>query len=123
MRAIAITASALILAGCATSKGNERHAQHGADQIRMIAVQREARIKEQEAQAREKVALVEALAEVAKANPDHAPSVAVALAVIGVQGEQSAAMMPRFLACNSNPTRRWSGQRHSRLLLAHWLAA
>ena len=91
MRAIAITASALILAGCATSKGNERHAQHGADQIRMIAVQREARIKEQEAQAREKVALVEALAEVAKANPDHAPSVAVALAVIGVQGEQSAA--------------------------------
>ena len=48
MRAIAITASALILAGCATSKGNERHAQHGADQIRMVAVQREARIKEQE---------------------------------------------------------------------------
>lgn len=91
MRAIAITASAVILAGCATSKGNERHAQHGADQIRMIAVQREARIKEQEAQAREKVALVEALAQVAKANPDHAPSVAVALAVIGVQGEQSAA--------------------------------
>ena len=57
----------------------------------MVAVQREARIKEQEAQAREKVALVEALAEVAKANPDHAPSVAVALAVIGVQGKQSAA--------------------------------
>ena len=34
-----------MVAGCATSKGNDRAAQHGADQIRMVAVQREARLK------------------------------------------------------------------------------
>ena len=79
----------LLVAGCATSKGNERAAQHGADQIRMIAVQKEARLKEEQAQAAANEKLYEALARVAESNPDHAPSVAVALAVIGVSGGQS----------------------------------
>lgn len=78
-----------VLAGCATKAGNERAAQHGADQIRMIAVQREARLKEEQAQAQANEKLYEALARVAESNPDHAPSVAVALAVIGVSGGQS----------------------------------
>ena len=76
----------VVLTGCATSKGNERHAQHGADQIKMIAIQREARLQEKQAQAEANAALVQALAEVAKAAPDQAGSVAVALAVIGVRG-------------------------------------
>jgi hypothetical protein len=85
MRLLAV-ALLVVLTGCATSKGNERAAQHGADQIRMIAVQREARIKEAEAQAEANAALVQALAQVAQAAPDQAGSVAVALAVIGVRG-------------------------------------
>jgi len=78
-----------VLAGCATGKGNERAAQHGADQIRMIAVQKEAQVQREQAQAAANEKLYEALARVAESNPQHAPSVAVALAVIGVSGGQS----------------------------------
>lgn len=86
MKLIAGAVAVSVLAGCATQKGNDRHAQHAADQIRMIAVQREAMVQEAQADAQTNVALVEALAEVARANPDHAPAVTVALAVIGVRG-------------------------------------
>ena len=81
--AVALT---IVLTGCATELGNSRAAQHGADQIRMIAVQREARVQEAQAQAQMNAALVEALARVAEANPEQASSVSVALAVIGVRG-------------------------------------
>lgn len=84
-RLIAIGISAALV-GCATQKGNDRQAQHAADQIRMVAVQREARVKEQQAEADANVKLYESLARVAEANPDHAPAVTVALAVIGVRG-------------------------------------
>ena len=89
MRFVSIAVSAAILAGCATSKGNERVAQHGADQIRMVAIQKEAQRDLATKQAQANAALYEALARVAESNPDHAPSVAVALAVIGVSGGQS----------------------------------
>jgi hypothetical protein len=85
-----VVALLVVLTGCATSKGNERAAQHGADQIRMIAVQREARVQEAQAQAEMNAALVEALARVAEANPEQASSVSVALAVIGVRGDSTA---------------------------------
>ena len=85
MRLLAVALLA-VLTGCATSKGNERHAQHGADQIKMIAIQREARLQEKQAEAGANEKLYEALARVAESNPAHAPSVAVALAVIGVRG-------------------------------------
>ena len=85
MKALAI-AVLVFLTGCATERGNIRHAQHGEDQIRMIAIQREARAQEKKAQAEANEKLYEALARVAESNPDHAPSVAVALAVIGVRG-------------------------------------
>jgi hypothetical protein len=78
-----------LLTGCATEKGNIRQAQHGADQIKMVAIQREARLQEKQAEAATNTALVDALARVAEANPQHAPSVAVALAVIGVKGADS----------------------------------
>ena len=84
--AVLSTPILLLSAGCSTQLGNERHAQHGADQIKMIAIQREARLQEKQAQADANAALVQALAEVAKAAPDQAGSVAVALAVIGVRG-------------------------------------
>ena len=86
MKSLAIVISALLITGCATSKGNSRAAQHSADQIKMVAIQREARLQEKQAEAQTNTALVEALARVAEANPEHAPSVAVALAVIGVRG-------------------------------------
>lgn len=89
MRIFALALAIVSMAGCATKAGNERHAQHGADQIRMVAVQREARLKEEQAQAAANEKLYEALARVAESNPQHAPSVAVALAVIGVSGGQS----------------------------------
>jgi hypothetical protein len=87
MKALAVAVLAA-LTGCATDLGNQRHAQHGADQIKIVAVQREAQLQERQAEARMNVALVEALAEVAKASPDQAGSVAVALAVIGVRGAE-----------------------------------
>ena len=86
MKLIAGAVAVAVLTGCATQKGNERHAQHAADQIRMVAVQREAMVQEAQADAQSNTALVEALAEVARTNPDHAPAVTVALAVIGVRG-------------------------------------
>ena len=87
MKIIALlVASTILLSGCATERGNARHAQHAADQVRMIAVQREARVQEKQAEAAQNAALVEALARVAEANPEQASSVAVALAVIGVRG-------------------------------------
>lgn len=79
----------LALAGCATQKSNDRAAQHASDQIRMIAVQREARVQEAQAESQANAELVKALAEVARANPDHAPAVTVALAVIGVRGAEA----------------------------------
>ena len=89
MKLITGIVCASVLAGCATSKGNERAAQHGADQIRMVAIQKEAQRDLATKQAQADAALYEALARVAESNPDHAPSVAVALAVIGVSGGQS----------------------------------
>jgi len=89
MKLITGIVCASVLAGCATSKGNERAAQHGADQIRMVAIQKEAQRDVATKQAQANAALYEALARVAESNPDHAPSVAVALAVIGVSGGQS----------------------------------
>ena len=79
MRLITLVLAISVLTGCATQKGNDRHAQHAADQIRMVAIQREARVQEAEAEAESNTALVQALAEVARANPDHAPAVTVAL--------------------------------------------
>ena len=86
MRLIAGAIAISVLAGCATQRGNDRHAQHAADQIRMVAVQREAMVQEAQAESATQVALVEALSRVAASNPDHAPAVTVALAVIGVRG-------------------------------------
>lgn len=86
MRNLLIALIGVVLAGCSTTKGNERAAQHAADQVKMVAVQREARLQEKQAEAATNTALVEALARVAEANPEQAPSVTVALAVIGVKG-------------------------------------
>ena len=73
------------LTGCATQKGNERHAQHAADQIRMVAVQREAMAQEAKAEAESNAKLYDSLARVCETNPDHCPAVTVALAVIGTR--------------------------------------
>ena len=87
MKHAVILLATLVVSGCATQKGNDRHAQHAADQIRMVAIQQQSRVQEANADAQADRALVEALAEVARANPDHAPAVTVALAVIGVRGQ------------------------------------
>jgi hypothetical protein len=87
MKILAMAVAVTVFAGCATSRGNDRHAQHARDQIEIVKVQREARVQEAQADVQQNAALVEALAEVARANPDHAPAVTVALAVIGVRGQ------------------------------------
>ena len=86
MRIIVGAVAVAMLSSCATQKGNERHAQHAADQIRMVAVQREAAVQEAQADAESNAALVEALAEVARNSPESANAAVVALAVIGVRG-------------------------------------
>jgi len=53
-----------------------------------VAVQREAMVQEAKAEASTQLALMEALARVAEANPQEASSVAVALAVIGTRASQ-----------------------------------
>ena len=88
MRGVAAVVVLAVATGCATEKGNMRHAQHAKDQVRMVAVQREAMVQEAQAEADTQKALVEALARVAEANPQEASSVAVALAVIGTKGSQ-----------------------------------
>ena len=98
MRLIAGAVAVAVLAGCATSKGNQRHAQHASDQIRMVAVQREAMVQEAQAESATQVALVEALSRVAASNPDHAPAVTVALAVIGVRGADATSQDSPVLA-------------------------
>ena len=97
MRVLAVCLM-VVLTGCATQKGNERHAQHAADQIRMVAVQREAMVQEAQAESATQVALVEALSRVAASNPDHAPAVTVALAVIGVRGVEATSQDSPVLA-------------------------
>ena len=89
-RLIAIGISAALV-GCATETGNKRHAQHAQDQIKMVAVQREAQLKEVQADAQTNTALVEALAEISRTNPDSASAAVVALAVIGVSGQGAGA--------------------------------
>jgi hypothetical protein len=88
MKGIAAVAVLAVATGCATEKGNQRHSQHGADQVRIVAVQREAMVQEAKAESQTQQALVDALARVAEANPEEASSVAVALAVIGVRDSQ-----------------------------------
>ena len=89
MKALAIFIS-LLLVGCATEKGNQRQAQHANDQIRMVAVQKEAQIDLATKQTQANAALYEALARVAESDPaNNGAAVAVALAVIGVSEGQS----------------------------------
>ena len=89
LTSLVVALVALLYTGCATELGNHRHAQHAKDQITMVSVQREARVREAQADAQGTTAIAEALAEVARANPDNANAVAVALAVIGVRSQES----------------------------------
>jgi len=77
-----------LLAGC--SSFEEKQA-HNKAQIEIIKVQRDAQRSEKQADAEARKALYEALAEVAKANPDQAGAVTVALAVQGITEEEDGA--------------------------------
>jgi hypothetical protein len=89
MRLLAGVFAVALLSSCATQKGNDRLAQHGADQIKMVAIQREARMQEKQAEAVSNKELFDSLARVCEANKEHCPAVTVALAVIGVQDADS----------------------------------
>ena len=88
---IALAVAITVFTGCATSRGNERHAQHAQDQIRMVTAQTESLERRGIAKAQKDAELYNALARVAESNPDHAPAVTVALAVIGVSGQNGVA--------------------------------
>jgi len=77
-----------LLTGCTSAEEKE---QHNQAQIEIIRVQREAQRTEKLADAEAKKALYEALAEVAKANPQQAGAVTVALAVQGITEEDTGA--------------------------------
>jgi hypothetical protein len=88
MKLLAI-AVLVFLTGCSTQLGNDRAAQHGADQVRMVAVQHEA-IKDQKvAEATAKAELYKALAAVAQADPSSSGMVAMALAFQGLNEEEA----------------------------------
>ena len=55
---VLLVASTIVLSGCATEKGNVRHAQHASDQVRIVAVQREAMVQEAKAEASTQLALM-----------------------------------------------------------------
>ena len=57
MRTLLAVALIAVITGCATSKGNQRQAEHNASQVRMIAVQREAMEKEALLESQERAAL------------------------------------------------------------------
>ena len=79
--------SAFLLAGCTSMEVRDAHMQN---QIRMVQVQKEADSKLAIAQANAKVALYEALADVARSNPEQASAVVVAMAIQGVGQESEA---------------------------------
>ena len=94
MRLLAAAMILAVITGCATSKGNQRQAEHNASQVRMIAVQREAMEQEALLESQERAALYQAISNVAATNPEHSPAALVALAVIGVRGQQDSPDAP-----------------------------
>lgn len=94
MRLLAAAMILAVITGCATSKGNQRQAEHNASQVRMIAVQREAMEKEALLESQERAALYQAISNVAATNPEHSPAALVALAVIGVRGNEESSQAP-----------------------------
>ena len=89
MSLIAGAVALFVLAGCATERGNIRQAQHSADQIKMVQVQREAMEQEALVESQERAALYQAISSVAATNPEHSPAALVALAVIGVSSAEA----------------------------------
>jgi hypothetical protein len=81
MKLLAGIAAVLVISGCASIESQKSHEDA---QIAIVKAQRDAGVQERIAQAQAQVALFEALKAVAVANPEHAPSVTVALATIGV---------------------------------------
>ena len=77
--------SAFLLAGCTSMEVRDAHMQN---QIRMVQVQKEADSKLAIAEANARVALYEALADVARTNPEQASAVVVAMAIQGI-GQES----------------------------------
>jgi hypothetical protein len=74
----------LLIAGCTSVETRDAHMQN---QIRMVQVQKEADSKLAIAEANAKVALYQALADVARTNPEQASAAVVAMAVQGVSSE------------------------------------
>lgn len=96
----------LLLTGCASVKEKQAHNQA---QIDIVRVQREAQMSERIADAEAKGALYSALAAVAKANPDQAGAVAVALAVQGLGGDDNADSTPIIgLQARRNEALEWA---------------
>ncbi len=91
MKLAIFTVCLALIAGCTST---EEKAQHNQAQIEIVRVQREALKAEKQAEANAQVALYNALAEVAKANPDQAGAVTVALAVQGLGGQNEESNTP-----------------------------
>jgi len=81
MKSFGIIVAALALVACTSVEERDAHMR---GQIEIVRVQKDAEAMQKTAEANAKAKLYEALAEVAKANPEQASAVTVALAVQGV---------------------------------------
>jgi hypothetical protein len=87
MRLLLAAVLLLALSGCTSVEERDAHMQ---SQIRMVQVQKEADSKLAIAEANAKMALYDALADVARTNPEQASAVVVAMAIQGVGKEGKA---------------------------------
>ena len=87
MKGFGIIVAALVLVACTSIEERDAHMQN---QITMVKVQKDADSKLAIAEANAKVALYEALADVARTNPEQASAVVVAMAVQGAGQETEA---------------------------------
>ena len=109
MRTLLAVLLLVVIAGCATSKGNQRQAEHNASQVRMIAVQREAMEQEALLESQERAALYQAISNVAATNPEHSPAALVALAVIGTRDSEESSDAPLVsLQSQQNDALEWT---------------
>jgi hypothetical protein len=96
----------IALSGCSSI---EEKAQHNQAQIDIVRVQRDAVKSEKMADAEARKALYEALAAVARANPNQAGAVTVALAVQGLKGSENAQGTPIIpLQASRNEALEWT---------------
>lgn len=82
---------AVSVSGCTSLEKQQSNEQA---QIEMIRMQREANVREENAETQEKAALYQAIAQIASTNPEHSPAALVALTAISMSATEEDADAP-----------------------------